>query len=73
MTMDMKMPSLIAVVIEGKGLILNTQFVNEIRNIDVELRMDNICNCKKVTMDEDSDLDQECKRQELKRTRSADD
>ena len=70
---EMKLPGLMEVVIEGKGLILNTPFKNEIRYIDGELRMDNIRNRKKVMIEEESKLDQDYGRQELKRTRLADD
>ena len=36
MTKEMKRPSLMEVVIEGKGLILNTPFIKRITNIDGE-------------------------------------
>ena len=73
MTMEIKVLSLMEVVIKGKGLILNTPFVNEIRNIDSELRMDNIHNPKEMAMKDEIKLDKECGRQELKRTRSVED
>ena len=36
LTKEMKMPSSMEVVIQGKGLVLNEPFINEVRNVNRE-------------------------------------
>ena len=47
-------------VLMGEGLVLKEPFTNEIRNVDGELRMRNIRNCKNVEIgDLGQDVDHE--------------
>ena len=64
MTKEMKMPSSMEDVLLGKGLVLKEPYLNEVRNVEGELRMSNIRNRKKVKIDNDGVSGQECGRQE---------
>ena len=73
LTKEMKMLSSMEAVMEGKGLSLKTPYENDIRNMNSELKIHNIHNHKKVTIEDDGKSDQEQERQELRRTQLADD
>ena len=70
LTKEMKIPSSREVVIKGKGLILNVPFINEVKNINGELRIINIHNPKKVKLEEDDKSGQLHRRQESRRSNS---
>ena len=67
LTKEMKMPSLMEMVIKGKGFILNEPFINEVNNVNIELRMNNIHNQKKFMIDEDDESGHSHRRHESKR------
>ena len=58
LTKEMKMPSSMEAVLLGKGLELKEPFLNEVRNVEGELRMSNIRNRKQVKIDDDNDSGQ---------------
>ena len=55
LTKEMKMPDSMEAVLYGKGLELSEPYLNEIKNIEGELRMSNIRNRKQVKIDKDGD------------------
>ena len=56
---EIKMACSMGVVIEGKGLVLKESFLNLIKNVSGEQRMNNIHNRKKVKIEEDNESGQE--------------
>ena len=61
LTKEMKMPESMESVLLGEGLTLKEPYLNEILNVDGELRMRNIRNRKKVEIG-DLDLDSDPER-----------
>ena len=62
------MQSSMEAVFKGKGKVLNEPFFDEVTKVNCKLRLDFICNHKKVHIEEDDKSNHLSRRQDLRRT-----